>query len=482
VRQRKELRPYQRAAIEFVKRTKRCGLFIDPGLGKTAITTTTFCDLIDDLECGMTLIVAPPRVAKKTWPDEFTAWAHTYGKTFVHITGSIAKRRRLLRRRVCFHVISIDMLPWLLKELGGHAPNARLIKQYLEEGEEDKAVEENKWLPPKRMPYDAIIIDESSKVKTHSTSRWKALRLMAFRVQRFVLLTGTPAANGMHDLWAQLYLLDRGARLGHTITAFRNRWFKENYNGHGYRVEKHAVSIIEEKIADIVFTLREEDYADLPPRMYNNIVLQFDEATAKKYKEFERSYLLELNSEKNLLVRDGAAISNKLQQLANGVVYDEKKEEHAFHSVKLDGLADLVDEVQGQPVLVAYQFKSDAKRILARFKKAEMFTDDPHVQDRWNRGEIEMLLVHPKSAAHGLNLQFGGNVAVWYGTTWSLEEYIQLNKRLHRSGQTKTVMIHHLVVEGTIDEDTLAALGSKNDMQESLLNALKKRIQKYAKT
>lgn len=520
MRQRKDLRAYQAAAVEFVKKTKRCGLFVDPGLGKTAATLTAFGDLIDDLECGMTLIVAPPRVARKTWPDEFREWAHTHGKTFVHITGSPKKRRLLMRRRVCYHIISVDLLPWVLKELGGHAPDRLRIKKLLggdmeadQEYDEEEALrarvkalvdlgvppeklegkdregvekvaeraakEENKWRPPTRMIYDAIVVDESSKLKSHNSNRFRAARLLARHVEYFVILTGTPASNGYIDLWAQIYLLDFGKRLGENITAFRNRWFRENYNGHGYRVEKFAVKIIEERISDIVFTLREEDYANLPPRMYNDIVLEFDEATAKKYREFEKTYVLELQDDKKLTVQNGAAVSNKLQQLSNGFVYDELKQQHFFHKAKLDALEELVDEVNGQPVLVAYQFVADAERILKKFPQAEMFTDDPRVQDRWNAGEIPMLLVHPKSAAHGLNLQFGGNVAVWYGLTWNLEDYIQLNKRLHRSGQKRTVMIHHIVVKGTIDEDMRASLDGKNDMQESLLNALKKRIKLY---
>ncbi len=471
MRARSELRPYQPAAIAFGKRVKRGAYFIDPGLGKTVITTTLFADLIDDFACGMTLIVAPPRVAKKTWPDEIRAWMHTRGKSFVHIKGSPAKRRQLLKRKACFHIISIEMLPWLLEELGGTVP--KFVKN--EEGIREKT---GQWTAPKRMPYDGIVIDESSKVKAHNTNRWKALRLMAFRVEYFFLLTGTPAANGLHDLWAQIYLIDRGERLGTTLTAFRDRWFNENYNGHGYRVKDYAIKVIEQRIADITFTLREEDYADLPPRMYNTILLEFDEATKAKYQKFEKTYVLQA-LEKKIVVRDGAAITNKLLQLANGVVYDENKEEHTFHSLKLDALGELIEEVQGQPVLVAYHFRSDLKRILKKFPQAKQFDDKDETQDAWNRGEIPILLVHPQSAAHGLNLQFGGNVVVWYGPTWSLELYIQLNKRLHRSGQTKAVMIHHFIVEGTMDEDAMQALETKNCTQENLLNALKKRIELY---
>jgi SNF2 family DNA or RNA helicase len=479
VRQKSELRPYQPAAVRFIREKKRCGLFVCPGLGKSIITLTAFTEAMEDIECGRVLIIAPPRVAKKTWPDEFAEWAHTKGYSYTRIAGSPAKRRQLLTRATAFHVLSIELLPWLLKELGGHAPDRRRIKQFLEDDKPDEARAANKWRPPTRMPYNAIVVDESSKVKAHNSNRFRALKLMAPRVEYFVILTGTPAANGMSDLWSQIYLLDQGARLGQNITAFRDRWCKENYNGHGYRVQDYAIKIIEERISDIVFTLREEDYANLPPRMYNTIKLEFDEVTKKKYKDFERTYVLKLSEEKNLLVNNGAAITTKLQQLANGVVYDEKKGEHAFHSVKLDALEDLVEELNGDTLLVAYQFKSDVTRILDRFKNAVLFDKDPKTQDRWNEGKIPILLVHPKSAAHGLNLQFGGNTIAWYGMTWSLEDYIQLNKRLHRSGQKKPVMVHHLMVEGTMDEDAMAALAGKNDMQEFLLNALKKRIRLY---
>lgn len=525
MRLRNHLRAYQEAASEFVKRVKRCALFISPGLGKTAISLTAFTDLIESLDCGRVLVLAPPRVAKKTWPDEFGEWAHTHEHSYVHVHGSVERRRKLMKRRVSFHVMSIELMPWLLKELGGHAPDMAKIKRILgvkfEEvegetpeqrlarrvrgliaegvpervflGKDEWGVEkiaekaaklENKWRPPSHFPYDAIVIDESSKVKEYNTNRFKALRLMARRVKYLLLLTGTPAANGLQDLWAQLFLIDFGERLGQNITAFRERWCKKNYNGHGYHVEKHATSIIEERISDVVFTLHEKDYADLPDRMYNTIRLEFDDATKKKYKDFERTYVLELPEDKQLTVANGAAIQTKLQQLSNGVVYktDEfgDREEHFFHDIKLDALSELVAELNGQPVLVAYRFKSDIRRILQRFPEAEVLGKDSKQIDRWNAREVPMLLVHPKSAAHGLNLQFGGCNVCWYTLpNGSLEDYIQLNKRLHRSGQMHPVMIHHLVVMGTVDEDMLEIIDSKDDFQEAFLAALKKRIRLY---
>lgn len=527
---REKLENYQRAGVRFIKEKKRCALFVSPGLGKTVTTLTSFCDMIDNLDCGRVLVVAPPQVSTKVWHREIANWAHLKSKSYVIIKGTPAQRAKLLQRPASFHIISMDILPWLLKALGGCVPEYtkvlggkiderdgayyigdRLLKvgdavktpagelirikenglskareQTADDFEpgDDIKVDGTAWRSPDHMPYDAIIIDESSKVKSQATNRWRVLKQIAFMVEYFVELTGTPAANGLEDLWAQIYLLDGGQRLGGTVTSFRERWFSQNFNGHGYRVKDWAVKVIEQRIADIVFTLHEEDYSKLPQRMYNHIRLTPDEQTTEKYKKFERTYILKLSEDKKLIARDGAAITTKLLQLANGVVYndeDGQRVEYDFHKLKLNALLDLRDELYGQPLLVVYEFKSDIRVIKAAVKGAVLFDGSEDMQDAWNRGEIEMMLVHRKSAAHGLNLQFGGCNAVWYGLTYSLEDYIQLNKRLHRKGQTKPVMIHHLIVEGTIDEDVMAALEGKNDMQEALLNALKKRVELYVR-
>ena len=541
---REQLEGYQRAGVRFIKEKKRCALFVDPGLGKTITTITSFCDMIDNLDCGRVLVVAPPQVSTKVWHREITNWAHTKNKSYVIVKGTPKQRAILLRRPASFHIISMDILMWLLKELGGSYPEytkvigGELVEDFdgnqcvrirnvmsngevsdvvrtLKVGEvvknlagdlirvtegglskakpqtaedyepgDDIKVYGSKWSSPLHIPYAAIVVDESSKVKSQDTNRWRVLKQLAPMVEYFVELTGTPSANGLEDLWAPMYLLDQGQRLGGTLTGFRERWFNQNYNGNGYRVKDWAIKVIEQRIADIVFTLREEDYGKLPPRMYNRIILTPDEATKEKYKKFERTYILKLSEEKKLIARDGAAITTKLLQLANGVVYNEEegqRVEYDFHKLKLNALLDLRDELHGQPLLVVYEFKSDIRVIKAAVKGAVLFDGSEDMQDAWNRGEIEMMLVHRKSAAHGLNLQFGGCNAVWYGLTYSLEDYIQLNKRLHRKGQTKPVMIHHLIVEGTIDEDVMAALEGKNDMQEALLNALKKRVELYVR-
>lgn len=538
MRERADLRKYQDGGVEFIKRVKRGALFVDPGLGKTTTTLTAFVDLMDDWDVTDTvLIVAPPRVAKETWPREFAEWAHTQNMSFVYIAGSPQKRAQLLKRPADFHIISIDLLLWLLLELGGDHPRYTKIAQgelsivdgeairtdadgnthpalegtvarvrngadtyRVREGQikrvrsdssicdasigDEVKIAGSKWASPPKMPYGGIVLDESSKAKNSDTTRWHSLNMMAHMVEYFVLLTGTPAANGLQDLWAQIYLLDAGQRLGSNITAFRSRWFAEAFNGRGYRALGHAQSAIEKALADITFTLREEDYADLPARMYNNIVLHLDEKTGKQYKKFANELVLEIEGDENsITAQGGAAITNKLLQLSNGIVYrteeDLSKTEHAFHSIKLDAMDDLVEELAGQNLFVAYQFKSDRDRILKKFPQARLLDKKSSTQDEWNRGEIPILLAHPKSAAHGLNLQFGGHHILWYGPTWSLEDYIQFNKRLHRSGQKMPVMVHHLLIADTMDEDVMKALGDKNDVQESLLNSLKSRIRSY---
>jgi len=529
VRTREQLRQYQRAAVRFIKETKRCLLFIDPGLGKTASTLTAMCDLMDNLDCGRVLVIAPPNVARNTWHAEMAAWAHLKNRSYAIIDGTPKKRRELLKRNVCFHIISMELLPWLLQEFGGDVPrfttvlggeieqtpqgfflggkplkrgdtvkspdgnlyrvgNGKINKARkdtafrYEPGDTIKAADSG-WKPPEDFPYDAVVLDESSLVKDSSTNRWHALKQFAFMVEYFVGLTGSPATEGYQNLWSQFYLVDGGQRLGGTITGFRDRWCYSTDDGKKYKVKTWAIPIIEKRIADVTFTLREEDYSDLPPRIYNRIHLTLDSDSLKQYKKFEKTYILKLNDEKKLTALDGAGITQKLLQYANGVVYnteDEEKVEYFFHRLKLDALHRLVEEYQGQPILVAYAFQSDVRRIMKEFPGARLLDKKKETEDSWNRGEIPILLIHPNQA-YGLNLQFGGHNVAWYGLTHSLERYIQLNKRLHRSGQTKPTLIHHLIVQGTIDEDVMEALAGKNDMQEALLNALKKRVEHYVK-
>lgn len=447
MRLRSDLRNFQRAGVRFIKEKQKCALFMDMGIGKTAISLTAIADLATSLDVGRVLVIGPQRVVKKTWPDEIKEWSHTRGLTSTVIVGTAKKRRELLKRPSDIHLVSCDMVHWLLEEFEG-----------------------------KDFPYDAIFVDESSKFKHHSSRRAKALRILSKDVRYIVLLTGTPSANGLQDLWAQIFLLDRGARLGHTQKAFYQRWFNAAYDGQKRKPMKHAQSAIQRRIEDICFTLKSEDYLELPERIDNKILIDLPPKVMAQYKKFEKEFVLDMEGVE-LEALSAAALYQKLLQLANGVVYDAERREVAFHAEKIEALQDIVEEANGDNIFVAYNFKSDIRAIKAAFPHARVLGKDVSIIDEWNRGEIPMLLAHPQSAGHGLNLQFGGGTVAWYGLTWNLENYLQLNKRIHRHGQTrKNVIIHHLIARGTIDETVMRALQTKDRDQNALLDALKQKV------
>lgn len=445
---RSKLRRFQEAAASFIRLVERCALFIDMGLGKTAAVLTVISDMAHDFELGRVLVIGPPRVVKTTWPEEIATWEHTRWLTFTQIDGTPQRRLKRLMCATDIHFISCDNVPWL----------AELVSDIHE--------------------YDLIVVDESSKFKNPDTKRSKALHRLAVRAKMMVNLTGTPAPNGLHDLWSQFYPLDRGARLGRTITDYRERYFEQNWGESVYRAKDFADEAIRRKIEDICFTLRDKDYAELPPRIDNYIWLDFDEKTKEAYDTFKRTFILELGDEK-LRAVTAAALTNKLLQLSNGVVYakpdpvTKERKEHHVHNLKIEALQDIVEEAAGQPVFVAYNFLTDVKAIKAAFPKAVVLDNNPQTIKDWNEGRIEMLVAHPKSAGHGLNLQHGGSIAVWYGLTYSLEDYQQFNKRLHRPGQKRPVIIHHLLCRGTIEEHVLSALQGKDEVQNELLDALR---------
>lgn len=444
MRLRSDLRNYQRAGVAFIKDKKKCALFVDMGLGKTAISLTAIADLSADLAIGRALVIAPKRVAKKVWTDEAKEWNHARGLTFAKLTGPLKSRQEALKKAADIYLITTDLVKWLLDEYEG-----------------------------KDFPFDVVFIDESSKFKHKESKRSKALRILCRDVRYLVLLTGTPSANGLHDLWAQIYLIDRGARLGHTLKDFRQRYFHPNWDGSGYKPMKHAHDAIQRRLSDICFTLRSEDYLELPERIDNKVYIDLPDAVLNRYKKFEREYVLDMIEQKITAVSAGV-LYQKLLQCANGVVYDSERKELEFHAEKVEALQDIVDEAQGDNILVAYNFKSDIRAIQKQFPNAVVLRDDMKVIDRWNAGEIPMLLAHPQSAGHGLNLQFGGGTIVWYGLTWNLEYYLQFNKRIDRHGQTrKNVIIHHLISRGTIDETVMNALHRKDKDQNALLDALK---------
>jgi len=451
--QRKKFVPhaYQRYCINRLLTDEALGLFLDLGLGKTVITLTAINDLkYNRFAVSKVLVVAPKKVAEATWTLEAAKWEHLKLLRIVPVLGSQQKRIRALNTPADVYVINRENVPWL-------------VEYY-----------RNAW------PFDMVVLDELSSFKNHLAQRFKALTWVRRHIRRIVGLTGTPAPNGLMDLWAQIYLLDQGQRLEKYITHYREKYFVKNFDGYGYTPKPGAEQIIHEKIADICISMKAEDYLELPDCVTNVIPVVLDDRARKLYRELERKMLVELE-DAEISVTSAAALTNKLLQLCNGALYDEDRQAHEIHDAKIEAFLELLEQLNGKPALVFYTFQHD----LARIKKALAKTDlrvrelrSPQDQADWNAGKIDVLLAHPASTAYGLNLQDGGNHVVWFGLTWSLELYQQANGRLHRQGQRQKVIIHHLVVQGGVDEDVMAALEAKATTQDRLLEALKARIER----
>lgn len=372
------------------------------------------------------------------------------------ILGSQAKRIRALNTPADIYIINRENVVWL-------------VDYY-----------RNDW------PFDMVVVDESSSFKSHKAKRFKALASAGPHIERMVELTGTPSPNGLEDLWAQIFLLDQGERLGKRYTQFRERYFDPGNRGnnivYNYEAKPGSEESILEKISDICISMKAEDYLQLPDVTYHEIPVEMDAKSQKAYVELERKMVLELpEDEEDISVTSAAALSNKLLQLANGAVYDEDHEVHEVHNCKLEAFTELIESLQGKPVLVFYNFQHDKSRILEVLKKSTLRVRELKTtqdEDAWNSRQIDILLAHPASAAYGLNLQEGGNHVIWFGLTWNYELYTQANKRLHRQGQTEKVIIHHLICSGTRDEDVMQALGKKDDVQNWVMESLKARIRK----
>lgn len=453
------LHGYQRNSVNHILHNDFAGLFLDMGLGKTVSTLTAIQKLYwEELEIEKVLIIAPKRVAENVWSSEIKKWSHLQNLKIEVVSGNPKKRIEILNRKAQIYTISRDNLAWLCAHYGGLS-----------------------------LPFDMFVIDESSSFKNHASIRFKSFRRVQPSFKRGVLLTGTPAPNGLIDLWAQIFLLDRGERLGKTITQFRESFFKVgDRNGHiayNYIPTEEGEIRIKEKIGDICISMKAEDYLDLPKRIDNFIRLKMPDDLNKAYREFEREKILDLFGEgKEITAVNSAALSNKLLQFANGAIYDDEKNTHLVHEIKLDALEEILETSNGKPVLLAYTYQSDAIRILERFKKYKpVKLKDNQDIDNWNAGKIPLMIMHPASGGHGLNLQAGGNIIVWFGQTWSLELYQQFNARLDRQGQTDNVICHHLILEGSMDEDVLNSLNNKDKTQEGLMAAVKFRIEKYLK-
>lgn len=442
-----EAHEYQKRMIRRVIEMDHIGLFLDMGLGKSVITLTALKSLFYDFSITKALVIAPKRVAEDTWSRECEKWDHLRDIRISKVLGSRRDRERALQADADVYVIGRDNTKWLVEYYG------------------------------KDFPFDAVVIDELSSFKNPQSERFKALRKVIPKVSRVIGLTGTPSPNGLIDLWAQVYLLDQGERLERTLGSYRARYFTPGAsNGHvvyQWVPRKGAPDKIREKISDICISMSASDYLKLPKRIDNEIRIRLSDEDMKQYRQMEETALIRIE-DKSVAALSAAAVMTKLLQLANGAVYSDDGEIIKVHSWKADALAEIVDTSES-PVLVFYSFRHDLEAIRARIKDARMLERPEDIRD-WNDGNVKVLLAHPASVGYGLNLQEGGNVIVWYGLTWSLELYQQANARLHRQGQTKPVIIHHLIAEGTVDEQVMKALKAKDTSQSALLTALKERI------
>ena len=448
---------YQRYAIERILQDNYLGLFLDMGLGKTVITLTAINDLkFNRWAVSRCLVVAPKKVAEATWSHEAEKWDHLRHLKIVPVLGSLKKRVQALHTPGDIWVINRENIPWLVEYF------------------------RNNW------PFDMVVLDESSSFKNPQSKRFKAMKLVMSRIARLVLLTGTPAPNGLEDLWAQIYLLDAGERLGRTISSYREAFFTQDYARPGqmyrtYTPQQDAESRIQAAISDICVSMKSEDYLELPDYIESTVPVALDAKAKRAYDKLEKEMLLEVDTQ--LVTAQSAAVLNgKLLQLCSGAVYDSTGEVVNIHDCKLEAFLETIEQLNGEHALVFYWFKHEADRLtkaLAKTDKVVRVYQGPEDEKAWNDGEVDILLAHPVSCGYGLNLQAGGHHAIWFGyPNWALEIYQQANKRLHRQGQKHPVICHHLVVQGGMDEDVIAALHDKGDTQESLMQALKARIER----
>lgn len=445
---------YQEYSIQKIIDHPAAGLFLDMGMGKTVSTLTAIADLkYDYFDIDKVLVIAPLRVAKYTWTDEIEKWEHLNHLRSSKILGTKKQRLEGLEAQADIYLINRENVVWLVDHL------------------------KSDW------PFDMVVIDELSSFKSTTAKRFRALRKVRPLIKRIVGLTGTPAPNGLIDLWPQLYLLDQGERLGKTVTGFRNRYFVPGAGDPSRHVvyewipKKEAEKNIYEKIGDICVSMKSVDHLKMPERIDHIVEVELSRKSRQKYEQLERDFLLSFD-DSDVVADTAAVLSNKLLQLSNGAIYDENKDVQFIHDEKLDALEELIEQANGKPVLIFYNFKHDEKRILERFKEATKLETDADFK-AWNKGEIPILLTHPASAGHGLNMQDGGNTIIWFGLNWSLELYQQANARLHRQGQKNIVNIYHLIVTDSIDEKVMKAIKNKTVTQDNLMEAVKARLDRY---
>ncbi|TGE33345.1 DEAD/DEAH box helicase [Desulfosporosinus sp. Sb-LF] len=437
---------YQEFATKQILDKPACALFLDLGMGKTVITLTAINELIH--QTRRVLVIAPLRVAEDTWSKECEKWDHLKHLRVSKVLGPEKKRLEALKTKADIYIINRENVAWLVMHYGA------------------------KW------PFDMVVIDELSSFKSSKSIRFKALRKVRPLIKWIVGLTGTPAPNGLLDLWPQMYLLDRGERLGKTLGGYRDRYFTPDQRNqeviYSWKPKPNAEAAIYKKIADICVSMKAQDFLDMPDRINNYVRVTMSQKEKALYKQLEKDMLLPFKGG-DIDATNAAVLSNKLLQMANGAVYDEFGAVRKIHRRKLNALEDLWESANGKPILIFYAFKHDRDRIKELFKNSRELKTSQDITE-WNDGDIDVALAHPASAGHGLNLQAGGHIIIWYGIPWSLELYQQANGRLHRQGQNETVIVNHIVTDGTVDEDVISALDRKEAGQATLLRAVRARL------
>lgn len=441
---------YQTYATNFILKDPIAAVFLEMGLGKSVITLTAIFDLcLDRFEIGKVLVIAPLRVARDTWPAEINKWEHLKGLEFSVAIGTKQERLAALRKPASVYLINRENVDWLVNKSG---------------------------IP---FDYDMVVIDELSSFKSYGAKRFKSLLKVRPRAKRIVGLTGTPSSNGLMDLWAEFRILDMGKRLGRYITHYRNSFFTPDKRNQqivfSYKPLPGAEDDIYRLISDITISMKSVDFLKMPECVINEVPVYLNDKEQSVYDHFREEMVLEFADEE-IDAMNAAVLSGKLLQMANGAIYDDDKNSHIIHDRKLDALEDLIEGANGKPVLIAYWYNHDLERIKTRFNVREIKTSKD-IKD-WNNGDISVAVIHPASAGHGLNLQSGGSTLIWFGLTWSLELYQQTNARLWRQGQNETVVIHHIITKGTIDEDVMRALKRKEKTQSDLINAVKANLGK----
>lgn len=443
---RKDIHNYQYRMIEFIKNKQKVGLFMDMGLGKTVTTLTAILDLLNSFEIERVLVVAPLRVANSSWPDELAQWEHLDGHIDMQIvTGTEARRKRALATPADVYVTNRENVVWLM-----------------EQGYE----------------FDMLVIDESPSFKSAKSKRFKALRKL--KTEYTILLTGTPAPQSLMDLWSQIFFLDGGERLGRTIGAYRNRFFRQGgYGGYTWSLAPGAEAAIYDRIVDLTVSLLAKDYLELPEKINVTVPVILDGEVRKLYKKLKTDLSVMINDEQEVTALSAAGLANKLLQLGNGFLYTEEHEGLWVHNAKIDALKEIVENYPCENILVFYNFNEDLVALQKAFPNAVQAGVDGTEINQWNDNCIEMLLAQPASASEGLNLQAGGAIIVWYGLSWNLYHYLQGNARLHRQGQLRPVTIIHLVVQDGIDELVVKALEAKAQTQEELMKFLRYKKTKW---